>query len=66
VNADGSPAPEIPVLTRYQQSQTDANGAFVLDNLDPGSQQILFGRDGGQQATIKAPANDVRLVLKGR
>jgi hypothetical protein len=64
VNADGSPAAEVPVLTRHEQVQTDGNGAFVLENLEPGPQQILFGIEGGQQATIKAPASDVRLVLK--
>jgi hypothetical protein len=64
VNADGSPAVEVPVMTRREQVQTDANGTFVLENLEPGPQQILFGNEGGQQATIKAPAGDVRLVLK--
>lgn len=64
VNADGSPAAEVPVMTRDEQVQTDANGTFVLENLAPGPQQILFGNKGEQHATIKAPANDVRLVLK--
>jgi hypothetical protein len=64
VNADGSPAAEVPVMTRNDQVQTDANGTFVLENLEPGPQQILFGNEGLQQATIKAPASDVRLVLK--
>ena len=64
VNADGSPAVEVPVMTRIDQEQTDANGTFALDNLEPGPQQILFGPEGGQHATIKAPASDVRLVLK--
>jgi hypothetical protein len=64
VNADGSPAVEVPVMTRDEQVQTDASGAFVLQNLEPGSQRIIFGNEGVQQATIKAPATDVRLVLK--
>jgi len=64
VNADGSPAAEMPVLTRKDQVQTDANGAFLIENLEPGPQQILFGPEGSQQTTIKAPANDVKLVLK--
>ncbi|HKS21636.1 MAG TPA: carboxypeptidase-like regulatory domain-containing protein [Thermoanaerobaculia bacterium] len=64
VNADGSPAAEVPVLTRSEQAQTDANGTFVLENLEPGPQQILFGKEGEQRATVKAPASDVRLVLK--
>jgi hypothetical protein len=64
VNADGSPAAEVPVMMRHEQVQTDANGAFMLENLEPGPQQIFFGIEGGQQATIKAPASDVRLVLK--
>jgi len=64
VNADGSPAAEVPVMTRGEQVQTDAGGTFVLENLEPGPQRILFGNEGVQQATIKAPASDVRLVLK--
>lgn len=64
VNADGSPAAEVPVMTRNEQAQTDANGAFLLENLEPGPQHILFGNGGVQQATIKAPASDVRLMLK--
>ena len=64
VNADGSPAAEVPVMTRSEQVQTDANGTFVFENLEPGSQEILFGREGAQHATIRAPASDVRLVLK--
>jgi hypothetical protein len=64
VNADGSPAADVPVMTRHEQAQTDANGTFVLENLEPGPQRILFGHEGGQEATIKAPASDVRLVLK--
>jgi len=62
VNADGSPAVEVPVITRREQVQTDASGSFVLENLEPGPQQIIFGND--QQTTIKAPASDVRLVMK--
>jgi hypothetical protein len=64
VHADGSPAVDVPVMTRDEQVQTDANGTFVLENLEPGPQRILFGEEGAQQASIKAPANDVRLVLK--
>ena len=64
VNADGSPAAEVPVMARNELVQTDANGAFVLENLEPGAQQILFGNEGAQQATINAPASDVRLVLR--
>jgi hypothetical protein len=64
VNADGSPAADVPVMTHNEQVQTDANGTFALENLEPGSQRILFGQEGAQQATIKAPASDVRLVLK--
>jgi hypothetical protein len=64
VHAEGSPAAEVPVLTRNEQTQTDANGAFAIENLEPGPQRILFGEEGAQQATIQAPANDVQLVLK--
>ena len=64
VNADGSPAADVPVMTHNEQVQTDANGTFALENLEPGSQRIFFGDEGVQQATIKAPASDVRLVLK--
>ena len=62
VNADGSPAVEVPVMTRNEEVQTDANGTFVFENLEPGPQKIIFGND--QQTTIKAPASDVKLVLK--
>jgi hypothetical protein len=66
VNADGSPAVDVPVMTRDEQVQTDASGTFVIENVEPGPQRILFGNEGVQQTTIKAPASDVRLVLKSR
>jgi hypothetical protein len=47
-----------------KKTRVGGRGYRVLENLEPDSQRILLGEEGAQQATIKAPANDVRLVPK--